>query len=168
MLERVEAPAQRVVVLLGDLAHALQRLLQIRAHPLRSFDRGVDVVALGARDRRGDKPHRREVEAGRQDDAPHRLGLAGHVPATAESAPHDLAEVRAAGEDHELERGGLARILGHIPQVVVEQRQRVAVVLERHTQRAANVLDRLIGVFAYACRDVFHPDKPSSYSTMVN
>src|SRR5262249_31395379 len=71
--------------------------------------------------------------------------LAVGLPPPTEAAAHDLAEIRTGGRDHELHRRLL--IAGDRTQIVIEQRQRVAVVLEGHAERATHVRDRLIGVF---------------------
>jgi hypothetical protein len=45
-------------------------LLDVGAHPRWCIELGIEVVEVGLRDRSGDEADRREVEAGRQDDAP--------------------------------------------------------------------------------------------------
>ncbi len=107
------------------------------------------------RDRCGDEAGRREVEPGRQDDPPVRLGLALHFPPAAERLPDGLAEVRAGGGDHEperLRRGALNGV-----EIMIEHRQRVAIELDREIERTPDVLDGLVGVLANTCRHrVFH------------
>src|SRR6185369_1519402 len=83
------------------------------------------------------------------------------LPPAAEPPAHDLPEVRSRRRDHETHRGGL--VIGDRTKVVVEQRERIAVVLERDTQRRAHVSDRLIGVHAYTCRNrVVHTPHPTA------
>ena len=97
VLERVEPAAQRVVVLDRDLAHPRERLLDVRPHPRRRVELGVEVVEVGLRDRR-----RRRSPAGEKlrpvgsttRQSRHRSAPAS-LPAPAEPAAHDLAEVRA-------------------------------------------------------------------------
>jgi hypothetical protein len=56
VLEGVEPAAQRVVVVDRDVAHARERLLEVRQHARRRGDLGVEIVEIGPRDRGRDEP----------------------------------------------------------------------------------------------------------------
>src|SRR5205823_10042047 len=100
------------------------------------------------------EPRGRKVEPGRQDDPPVLAAVTGGLPASAEAAPDDLAKIGSAGRDDQLHGRGL--VSWDRAQIVVEERQRVAVVLQGHAKRATYIRDRLIGVFAYTLRHVIH------------
>ncbi|MBK7534531.1 MAG: hypothetical protein IPI49_03980 [Myxococcales bacterium] len=144
VLDRVEPSAQRVELVRCELAHALQRLVQVLPHPRRSVQRSVHVCEFFLRDGGGHHPGRREVDAAWQHHPPG-LWIFRELPSPAEPAPQHLAEVGPRGQDHQLH--GRWLISRHAAQVVIKDGQGLAVVLERDLQRALHIDDGLVRVF---------------------